>query len=369
MLNRLKETGFRIDYERFYDEVIIPAQADNNLLAKSICDIIGNCDLNNHKDVSERLYSYGLCARYGLPLDWLSQHRDEPVYEMLYRYKRQQMFINQYGQKFKAFIGEDGRIHPQYYKNTSTTGRFSARNPAAMSLDGRIMKYMSAEEGNALLSFDFVTMDFRSLAALSNDPFLKQDLSNRFFDVHRQNAGIIFGKAPEKISDDERKIGKSLGLAIVYGMTVSTLAEKLSQKTGKKVTVKDASEFINTFYSYYPVLRKYRDRLQRGLIPCRTLGGNSFSSNLSRAQKLNYPVQGTSAEGFEKAVNAVENISEYFKLCLTVHDSIYAEVPESVADEMAELIKNRLESSMTEYLGVNSFVQSNIKEIYFYRKE
>ena len=360
-IESLNVNGFRIDYDRFYDEVILPAQADNNQLRKIICDLIGNCDLNNHKDVSERLYSYGLRARYGLPVEWLGQHRDVAVYDMLYKYKRQQMFINQYGPKFKAFFGEDGRIHPQYYKSTSTTGRFSARNPAAMSLDGRIMKYMCAEEGNALLSFDFVTMDFRSLAALSNDPFLKQDLSNRFFDVHRQNAGIIFGKAPEKISDDERKVGKNLGFAVIYGMTARTFAERLSQKTGKTVTVKEASEYISIFYRCYPVLKKYRDRLQRGLIPCRTLGGHSFSSKLSCAQKLNYPVQGTSAEGFERSVNAVENISEYFKLCLTVHDSIYAEVPESVADEMAELIKNRLELTMTEYLGVESFVHSDVK--------
>ena len=361
MLKRLKETGFRIDYERFYDEVIIPAQADNNLLAKSICDIIGNCDLNNHKDVSERLYSYGLRARYGLPVEWLGQHRDVAVYEMLYRYKRQQMFINQYGPKFKAFIGEDGRIHPQYFKNTSTTGRYSARNPPAMSLDGRIMKYMCAEEGKALLSFDFVTMDFRSLAALSRDPFLKQDLSNRCFDIHRQNAGIIYGKAPEKVSDDERKVGKSLGFAVIYGMTAKTLAEKLSEKTGKTVTIKEALEYISKFYRLYPVLRSYRDRLLQGVIPCQTLSGYRFDSNLSCAKMLNYPVQRTSSEGFELSVNAVENISKDFRLCLTIHDSIYAEVPESVAEEMSESIKNRLELTMTEYLNVESFVHSDIK--------
>lgn len=360
-LQRMKQIGFRIDYDRFYDEVILPAQADNNQLRKIICDLIGNCDLNNHKDVSERLYSYGLCARYGLPVEWLGQHRDVAVYDMLYKYKRQQMFINQYGPKFKAFFGEDGRIHPQYYKNTLTTGRFSARNPAAMSLDGRIMKYMSAEEGNALLSFDFVTMDFRSLAALSRDPFLKQDLNNRCFDIHCQNAGIIFGKTPEKVSDDERKVGKNLGFAVIYGMTARTFAERLSQKTGKTVTIKEALEYISTFYRHYPVLRSYRDRLLRGAIPCQSLSGYRFDSNLSCAKMLNYPVQRTSSEGFELSVNSIEKAFSEFKICLTVHDSIYAEVPESVAEEMSELIKNRLESSMTAFLNVKCFVHSVVK--------
>lgn len=317
--------------------------------------------MNDNKAVSKNLYNYGLCARFNLPVDWLKEHRDIEVYDKLYQYKRLKSFINQYGSRFKSYISDDGRIHPKYYKHTATTGRYSAKEPAAMSLDGRLMKYMCAEKGNALLSFDFKTMDFRALAALSRDNFLISDLNDPDFDIHLNNASIIFNKEPKMCDESERKVGKSLGLAIIYGMTPESLAKLLTQKTKRNVSIFDAMNHIEKFYKQYSIVRKYQENLLQGIVACKTLGGHVFDQKLTRAQKLNYPVQSTSAEGFEKSVDAVENISREFQICLTVHDSIYVEVPQSTSEESAELIKNQLEKTMTNYLRVNAYT----KKFYF----
>lgn len=359
-LHQISQTGFRVDYESFLREVIIPEQKQLDVLRNQLVEEIGECDLDNPASVSRNLTAHGYTVKYGVPFDWLKKHcEEETVFSLLLKYRKKQAFLKQYGKSFREFIAPDGRIHPQYFDNVSVTGRMSAKNPAAMSLDGRIMQYVVPDNGSVLLSMDFAALDFRSLASVSHDPYLSERLSFRNFDIHAYNAGLMF--KTQEISAEQRKQGKKLGLAIVYGMTAQTLAKQLSKSSHRLISPEEASGFIKEVYDSFPLVQTYQRNLLKGRIGCRTRGGKQFDAkSLTAAQILNYPVQGTSSEGFKVVVDGLEKTCSYAKITMLIHDCVMVEYPERYADKAETEIPAVAEKVMSDYLGIESFVKTKM---------
>lgn len=246
LTEKLNRRGICIDYPKFHKEVLEPASKELEEIKQKIFDDIGECNLNDIKDVVRHSYARGYEPAYGLPEDWLKNNPEE-VFRLIYQYKKTRRFLNQYGPNFQSYIHTDGRIHAEFKANASVTGRYSASNPPVMALDGRLMKYLCAPEGKALIAVDFKSMEVRALAALCRDPFLIRMLSFESLDFYRQIGALIFKKSADEVTDVERTIAKQLCIAVIYGASSRTLSANLSKKTCKVISEFEAQRLKTTF--------------------------------------------------------------------------------------------------------------------------
>lgn len=359
-LENLNNFGLGINFPTFETEVIDPIKNEQKLLAESIHSVIGYRNLYSSQQLKRGLNINGYDIK-NVTLDELKAHRgDAEVYDNLYKFKRNAAYLTQYDTHLRQQLDDCNRVHPTYSIATETTGRLKATNPAAMAFDSRIMRYLQPMSGNALLHFDYKAMEFRVLAALSRDPVLRKKLKTMNFDIHTENASLIFNKPAKEISAKERKDAKALGFAVIYGMSARTLAMKLTRSTGTEITVEEAQSHIEGFLTRYPMVKIYRSDILTGRRKCTTLDGREFNGFLRYSQKLNYPIQGTAAAAFIKVIDTLEADYPQYHICLPVHDALYIEVPEQKAHLALTTIKNVMENVMTEYLHVASYVDAEI---------
>lgn len=359
LTEKLNRRGICIDYPKFHKEVLEPASKELEEIKQKIFDDIGECNLNDIKDVVRHSYARGYEPAYGLPEDWLKNNPEE-VFRLIYQYKKTRRFLNQYGPNFQSYIHTDGRIHAEFKANASVTGRYSASNPPVMALDGRLMKYLCAPEGKALIAVDFKSMEVRALAALCRDPFLIRMLSFESLDFYRQIGALIFKKSADEVTDVERTIAKQLCIAVIYGASSRTLSANLSKKTCKVISEFEAQRLKTTFFNSFPAVKSYQKGLLQGTLPCRSLSGKVFNGNLSSTQRLNYPVQATAAEGFDSVIKSIDSLNPNWILCLIVHDAFYVEVPYDEADEAIKVISETAQSVMSSFLQVSCFTENKI---------
>ena len=359
LTEKLHQRGIYIDYPKFKEEVLEPTRKELDRIKQTIFEDIGECNLDKITDVVKHLYKKGYKPAYGLPDDWLKNNEKE-VFRLIYQYKKTRRFLHQYGPKFESYIHNDGRIHAVFKADSSVTGRYSAISPPVMALDRRIMNYLCAPEGKALIAVDFNSMEMRALAALSKDAFLIRMLSFKDLDFYRQIGALLFKKSADSVTDDERTIAKQLCIAIIYGASSKTLSANLCKKTGKTISEFEAQSLKTTFFNSFPAVKSYQKGLLQGTLLCRSLSGKVFEGNLSSTQRLNYPVQATAAKGFDFVINSIDSLNPKWILCLIVHDAFYVEVPRDEADAAITVISETAQSVMSSFLKVPCFTENKI---------
>jgi DNA polymerase-1 len=91
-----------------------------------------------------------------------------------------------------------------------------------------------------------------------------------------------------------RPLGKTVGLAILYGIGPAKLAQMLSSVGDKTYTYQEAHRCIETFYRNFPGLEDFRRRVQK-----------YYTKNKRLVNMFGRPVYMEAAEVEHKAVNAV----------------------------------------------------------------
>lgn len=358
-LAKMQKYGVGIDFSALHNDIIMPMLAEQEELTNSIHSVIGYRNLNHADQIMRGLMLNGFAIDSLCSNSLKAKQKEHTVFSDLYRYKRNAAFLTQYDIHLKDMIDNEGRVHPTYIDGDSITGRLKSVNPSIMSFDARVMKYFIPAEGKSLLHLDYKAMEFRALAALSRDPILIRNLYSRDYDIHTENASLIFNKPPGEIDTAKRKTAKSLGFAILYGMSATTLSQKLSKSLGTEVTSKEAFGYIQKFYNTYPLVEYYQRKIKMGG-PCTTLKGRLFSNELNLPQRLNYPIQGTAADAFNNIINIIEKKFPEYQICLPLHDALFIEVPQEDADRALKEIQAVMEESMTEYLNIPSYVDVEI---------
>ena len=134
----------------------------------------------------------------------------------------------------------------------------------------------------------------------------------------------------------DRKVGKTVNFAYVYGSGAGNIAETC------KISVPKAKEVIEGFERTYPGVKKLSDQLQQearknGYIV--TPVGRVLPVDQERPYAaLNYMIQSTSRDITASALIRLDREGFTPYLRLPIHDEIVAEVPEEHADWGAERI-------------------------------
>ncbi len=253
-----------------------------------------------------------------------------------------------------------GRIHTSFNQTVTATGRLSSSDPNLQNIPvrtevgRRIRRAFVAEEGWRLLSCDYNQIELRILAHLSQDPVLMEAFAAGE-DIHARTAAEVFGVTPEAVDADQRRMAKVVNFGIVYGLSPFGLARDL------KVSREEARAYIEGYFARYTRVKDYIEASkaqahEQGYVTT-VLGRRRYLPELAAADRttremaervaVNTPIQGSAADLIKRAM--VEIYRELLergleaKMILQVHDELLFEVPEDEAEEVEQLVVEKMD--------------------------
>lgn len=249
-----------------------------------------------------------------------------------------------------------GRVHTNYNQIGVSTGRLSSSNPNLQNIpirteQGReIRRAFVAAPGCRLIAADYSQVELRILAHVAEDQGLLQAFANDE-DIHTATAAAVLDIPQSEVDKYQRRIAKTVNFGLIYGQSAFGLA----QGTGMSQT--DARQFIETYFSKYPGIKKYIDdtkkmATEQGYVAT-LLGRRRDFSNLAELtgpqrgsaerEAINMPIQGTAADIMKQAMidlhRALAEGGFKSRMLLQVHDELVLEVPEAEVAEVAALTR------------------------------
>ena len=281
-----------------------------------------------------------------------------PIANIILDYRTAQKLKNTYTDKLpKTILKNTGRIHTTFNQTNVVTGRLSSENPNLQNIpirnkDGKLIrKAFIAAKNYAILCADYSQIELRIMAHLSGDDGLISAFQNHQ-DVHKSTASEIFKIPADLISDEQRRIAKSINFGLIYGMSEFGLSKQL------KISRTDAKNYIERYFQHYPKVLEYMEQTRQNAskigfvetifgrrlyLPDLQAKNIALQKSAQRAA-INAPMQGSAADLIKMAMlNLSRKIAEqglhnYIKLLLQIHDELIFEVRQEVAEVMQNLV-------------------------------
>jgi DNA polymerase-1 len=259
-----------------------------------------------------------------------------------------------YVEGLKKYIQSDGRIRPNFSQTTTATGRLSCLNPNLQNIPARgtwgkkVRECFIAPEGYKIVSFDYSQIELRILAHLSGDENLRE-VFYRNGDVHMETAKALFGK--DEISDDERRVAKTVNFGIIYGISPYGLSRSIG------VDQDTAREMIRRYYERFPRVKRWQEEMidfasKNGFVQTllgrrRYIFADPRVNDEYRRITINTPVQGSAADLIKKAMIEIYELikGKNSKMILQVHDELVFEIQEDEMDlipKIREIMENAI---------------------------
>lgn len=269
----------------------------------------------------------------------------------------------------------EGRIHTTFTQNVTATGRLSSKDPNLQNIpvrteEGkRIRTGFVAPKGKVLVSADYSQFELRLAAVLAGDEKLIADF-NTGIDIHTKTAAEAFNIPFEKVTKEQRRAAKVINFGILYGMSVNGLA------AAAKMSFTEAKQFIENYFRLRAPIKMYLEKILRqareeGFVetyfgrrrPCPDVKSTNFViRQAAERAAMNMPIQGTEADLMKRAMIATSRkLPNGAELIMQVHDSLIVECDEGLAAEVAEILRQEMESVAPE-LKIKLAVEVTIGE-------
>lgn len=288
-----------------------------------------------------------------------------PIVPLIMRFRQIQKLNSTYVEAFKNISGKDDVIHTIFNQTLTSTGRLSSSEPNLQNIpirseEGKYLRkiFIPSTPGGLLVSADYSQIELKLLAHLSND----SSLINAYIvgkDIHTQTASEVFGVPFSEVTVDMRRSAKAVNFGIVYGISDYGLSRGLG------VPVKQAKEYIDTYFERYPGVKRYMD----GNIEFAKANGyvvsllgrrrkiNEISSSnynlrhFGERVAMNMPLQGSASDIIKVAMVRVAKILEEKKLksrlILQVHDELIVDTEKDELNAVITILKKEMEGAVS----------------------
>ena len=259
-------------------------------------------------------------------------------------------------------------IHATYNVGFVKTGRLSSSNPNVQQISSRLKPAFIPRPGHVLLDLDYSQVELRVAAFISrSQPMI--EAFQRGDDLHRLLAAKIAGKAPEDVTNLERKRAKAGNFGLLYGMSPGGFQSYAATAYDVSLTLAEAQAVHSAFFEMWDGMRQWHERskrraYERGYVTSpigRTqwlsdlYSKSSFKSSHAERNALNSPVQGFGSDLMQMAAASIMGTLPGYPLpkvegahvVATVHDEICIEVPEDRWQEILIECKRRMEDVNT----------------------
>ena len=292
-----------------------------------------------------------------------------PVIPKLMEYREAAKLLNTYIIPLPQLADEEDRIHTTFTQDVTATGRLSSVNPNLQNIPTRteagrkIRGGFGVESGKVMISADYAQFELRLAAAMSGDTALVNDFNNGV-DIHTKTAAEVYKIPMSVVTKQQRREAKVVNFGIIYGMSAKGLADA----TG--MTVAEAQEFER---EYFELRKPIAEKMKSYLTQARTEGfvetwfgrrrptpdvksANFIVRTGAERAAQNMPIQGTEADLMKLAmVRLDKKLPAGAEMIMQVHDSVMVECDETMAEKVAEMMKEVMEGVAPE-LGVKLLV-------------
>lgn len=363
----LNVTGIPFDYEG-WSKVLDQREMEAIALEKEIFKKLNYESLNlaSHTQVKDAFRKAGISLESTSDEVLARYEHQHPAILLLRKYKKLKKQLSTYGKKLKSKISDDDRLRGQWRLIGTDTSRMTCKEPNLQGLPSKAKPYVKAPSGKCFVIADYSNIELRILAEITQDRKLVTAFQNGE-DLHEKTARAIFDKAiTEKVTSDERKIGKVINFGLIYGMTYYGLQKKIQATTGQAITLDEAQTFRNKYFELYPGVLGYQDRMLKSDV-ISTLGGRYWSHETTSLKKggisrFNYPIQGTGAEGLKESLYLLLPLLQpSWKLIAAIHDEVLLEVPVEDGEIAQKILIQAMKQGMQKLIpSIPIEVESNI---------
>lgn len=292
-----------------------------------------------------------------------------PVIPKLMEYREAAKLLNTYIIPLPQLADGEDRIHTTFTQDVTATGRLSSVNPNLQNIPTRteagrkIRGGFGVESGKVMISADYAQFELRLAAAMSGDTALVNDFNNGV-DIHTKTAAEVYKIPMSEVTKQQRREAKVVNFGIIYGMSAKGLADA----TG--MSVAEAQEFER---EYFELRKPIAEKMKSYLTQARTEGfvetwfgrrrptpdvksANFIVRTGAERAAQNMPIQGTEADLMKLAmVRLDKKLPAGAEMIMQVHDSVMVECDETMAEKVAEMMKEVMEGVAPE-LGVKLLV-------------
>lgn len=271
-------------------------------------------------------------------------------------------------------VDENNYLHTNFRQDATQTGRLSSSEPNLQNIPIRtplgreLRKSFVASAGKVIINADYSQFELRLAAVLSDDKQLIDDFKHDI-DIHTKTASTVFAKDIQEVTDQERRIAKTVNFGVIYGLSPRGLAEATGMNYAQ------AKDFIDKYFEIHTSFKKYIEKTleqasSEGYVETvfgrRRLTPDVNSANFivresARRAAINMPIQGTEADLMKMAMLRIEKEIPEAKQFMQIHDSIMVETSAELAESVGAKMKNIMENIYPD-LGVQLKVDIAIGE-------
>jgi DNA polymerase-1 len=255
---------------------------------------------------------------------------------------------------------ETGRVHATYQQTAGVSGRLIStdpdlqRTPVRTEEGRRIRRAFVAEPGHRIVSADWSQIELRLLAHESGDPALVAAFQAQE-DVHTRTAAGLFGIPEAAVDGDQRRVGKTVNFATIYGQGATALGQILG------VPKAEAEAHIAAYFQLYRGVADWLERVKAAALETgavTTLFGRRrvipelASRNPVEVQAglriaANTRIQGSAADLCKEAMLRIQRgldaAGHQARMLLQIHDELVFEVPEGEVPAVSALVRHHME--------------------------
>lgn len=292
---------------------------------------------------------------YTFKKDLIAPFKHLPAIGALLDYKKWSKLIDTYGISLvEKKHPLTGRLHTSYTLGQTRTGRLSSRNPNVQNYprDKVFRDMFAAEKGHVIVVSDFSQIELRLQAEFSKDPVMCASYKSGG-DIYKMMASKLYGIPQNKITKEQRFVGKTVMLALGYGMG----ANKLGMYAINAGIIQPQSFWVDAHRAYYDLFKVYVKWCDKVRLRAKQLG--YIETLLGKRRKLkedemytrapNTVIQGSAAELMMRAMCICFNrLLPGMKMVGTVHDEILLHVPKNLADKAKDILASSMNDAMKE---------------------
>jgi DNA polymerase-1 len=291
--------------------------------------------------------------------------REHEIVAKVLEYREVTKLKNTYIDVIPKLVGADGRLRTTFSQTTTATGRLSSTNPNLQNVPvrtelGRLVRraFVAPSAERVLLAADYSQIELRIMAHLSGDEAMRAAFT-RGDDIHDVTArGIFAVAAGDLVTNNQRRIAKSVNFGLLYGMSDFGLATRL------EIERAEARAMTEAYFGRFPMVRAWIDTnlefgREHGYVET-LLGRRRYMPDLrsrnyalrsaAEREATNAPMQGSAADLMKLAMVRIERVlaerAPDASMLLQIHDELIFEVATADIEAVATIVKREMEAAI-----------------------
>lgn len=187
---------------------------------------------------------------------------EHPIAEPMRQHREIEQMLSMFVRPWLEVADDEGKVHAQFNSMGTRSGRYSCKNPNMQQImkNPRIMRAIVPREGMVDGHSDASQIEMVGCAWYTRDPNLLNSVRSQL-DLHTETATDIYDVPPEKVTPDQRKVGKGMNFSVIFGCGKGKLASFLSTYTGREVSHEEAMNVLRIFHAKRPMIKQFAYRV------------------------------------------------------------------------------------------------------------